>query len=430
MHHQRVLLHAVAALAAVATAACGDDASAPEPTDAPSLDASPVLQVGSTESDTGFGLAALADGDIVMAGITQGDLGGAAQGGRDAYITRVDDRGMVVFETHLGAEDDDSPLGVSVGPNGEIYAAGFTGSSLAGPNAGSVDAWIVRLDGDGEVLWQDQFGGDDWDRVFDVTAFDGGAYLSGYTLGDIDPVHPGPGGGDAFVARYDDSGNRDWVVQFGTHDTDWGQGSALAPDGGLYVTGYTTGDLGDPNAGGRDAFVSHLTADGDVSWTTQIGTAGEEWTQGVGVAPDGNAWLAGFTSDPETPDDPQATVGLLAEVTPDGELVSSRSHRAVDQFFEVRVTEEGLYATGSTGRGDPTVSPGPLGGNDGVLFHLPADGSDPVGTRIGSSEDDDLTGLAVLPQGAVAVSGYTAGDVGGPNAGPSDLFVAHVGRSG
>ena len=384
-----------------------------------------TLQFGSAEADTSYGIAALGWGDAVVAVVTEGALGGSHQGGRDVYVARLDRRGDLVWETQLGGPAGDSPLGISAGPDDSVYVAGFSEGDLAGPNAGSADVWLARLDPDGAVLWQRQFGGELWDRGFDVAAFDGGAYVSGYTFGQVGD-EPAPGGGDAFVARFDGEGNREWVVQFGTERTDWGQGSALAPDGGLYVTGFTEGDLGGPNSGGRDAFVARLAPDGTISWVRQFGSSGTDWTQGVAADGEGNVYVVGLTDGQVGDAEPAGgNDWLLAGFSPDGDrhFVVQEGTAAADSLFEVRVRRGELVATGSSSGTHESAGIPNRGNRDGVLVRFDATGEILEVAGLGTAESDDLTGLAVAYDGRILFSGHTSGGLAGANRGRSDVLV-------
>ena len=421
-------LVALALAGGLVAGACASDDDGPAPAEPTArLEEAWTTQLGSDESDTTFGVDVLPTGDAVVVASTQGTIAEPHQGGRDVFVARLDETGEVVWSTQLGAEGDDSPLGVSVGPAGEVYVAGFTESSLAGPNAGSADAWIARFDDKGELVWQDQFGGDDWDRVFDVSAFDAGAYVTGYTLGQV-ADDPAPGDGDGFVARYDDQGNREWTIQFGTPETDWAQGSAVAPDGGLYVTGYTAGNLASPSAGQRDAFLAHVDPTGTVSWTAQLGSDGDDWTQGVGTDGDGNAYIAGTTSGTLGDRSFGGTDGLLAAFSPEGEqlFATQIGSAGTDKLFEVRLDGDTIYATAASDGDIPESDQPGAGGQDGYLMRFNRDGSTIDATAVATPESDDLTGLAITSNGAVVASGYTSGDLGSPNEGSSDLFVTNV----
>src|SRR5215204_450936 len=124
---------------------------------------------------------------------------------------------------------------------GGVFVGGNTPGSLFGSSAGLSDAWLARYDGAGNQLWALQFGTSTIDFAY-AAALDeaGGVYLSGYTAGNLG----GPGAGwDAWLARYDSGGNQLWIRQFGTVSNDYAY--AVAPDesGGVYVSGYSFGSL-------------------------------------------------------------------------------------------------------------------------------------------------------------------------------------------
>jgi hypothetical protein len=82
---------------------------------------------------------------------------------------------------------------------------------------------------------------------------------------------------DAYVVKYDPSGTMLWSRQFGTDGNDVGFTVATDLDGCVLVAGYTSGDLaGLGNAGKNDVFIARFDRDGDHQWTRQVGTSGEE----------------------------------------------------------------------------------------------------------------------------------------------------------
>ena len=312
------------------------------------------VQIGSSGAETSYGVSATPDGDVVITASTEGTLAGDHQGKRDVFLARYSKQGDQLWALQTGGEANDSPLGVSVAPDGSIYVGGFTDGDFAGPNQGSADVWLARFDGDGNELWRTQFGSDQWDRGFDVSAFNGGAYISGYSASTLDPGTY-QGGFDGFAARFDADGNQQWVRQFGTDSTDWGQGSALAPDGGLYVTGYTEGDFGGPNSGDKDLFVVRLSAQGEMLWVTQLGSDALDWTQGVAIGPEGGVLVAGSTEGSFADLVGDERDMIVVSLSSEGEE-RWRWQSAIpgaDTAFEVRMVGNRVLATGSVYNSDP-----------------------------------------------------------------------------
>jgi len=380
--------------------ACGGDA----------LDAPWESQIGSDAADTSFGVSATPEGDVVVAAATEGALGGDHAGLRDIYVGKFTKDGDEIWSTQLGSEAGDSPLGVSVAPDGSIYMGGFSDGSFAGVNAGSADIWVAQLDADGTEVWRRQFGGDGWDRGFDVTAFDGGVYVTGYTASVLDEG-TNHEGFDGFAARFDADGTMEWVRQFGTDAADWGQGSSLAPDGGLYVTGYTEGDMAAPAAGDKDAFVLRLSPAGDELWARQFGTPALDWPQGVGTTNDGGVIVAGSTTGDLGGTNAGDRDAFVAAFDENGEplFTSQFGSPAADSVFEVRATDDGFVATGST-MGDVA---GLTGERDGILAWIDAAGQVAMVEQFGAQGLVDYSGLDVSDNGVVFYSGARPGSLEG-----------------
>ncbi len=408
---------AVAGIAAIGAVACGGE-SKPET----AAQSEWTIQVGTEMPDTSFGVSAAPNGDLVLAAATEGSLAGENQGQRDVYLARYSPEGALRWARQTGGPQNDSPLGVSVAPDGSIYVGGFTEGDYASPSQGSADVWLARYDADGNELWSRQFGSNLWDRGFDVVAFDGGAYITGYTSSSLDPATD-LGGFDGFAAKFDAQGNQQWLRHIGTDATDWGQGSALAPDGGLYVTGYTEGELGGIRAGDKDLFAVRLNPDGSLAWATQLGSAALDWTQGVGLGPDGGLLLAGSTEGDFAADNAgerdMIVVSIGAEGTEQWRWQAGTA--GADSAFEVRMAGDFIVATGSVA-GDLDGGAGALGERDAVLVWLDRTGNLVEVQQFGTDAVDDATGLDVAADGAVYWSGHTFGSYTSTGAGEADLM--------
>ncbi|MCI0491519.1 MAG: SBBP repeat-containing protein, partial [Planctomycetes bacterium] len=154
-----------------------------------------------------------------------------------------------------GSTVDDYSQGVSADGLGNVYISGTTLGSLGGPNAGYTDAFVSKYDAAGVLQWTRQLGSGSWDVSWGVSADGlGNVYISGSTGGSLGG--PNAGGGDAFVAKYDAAGALKWTEQLGSTVDDYSQGVSADGLGNVYISGYTLGSLGGPNAGSCDAFVA------------------------------------------------------------------------------------------------------------------------------------------------------------------------------
>ena len=222
-----------------------------------------LRQFGSSGNDRARALVPDGAGGVIVAGETNGSLGGPFAGGlRDAFLARYDADGNRLWIRQFGNGSTERASALAPDGAGGVMVAGWTnGSLVGGPSSAPFgDAFLARYDGDGNRIWIRQFGTSGFDNV-QALAFDGagGVIVGGSTDGSLSG--PNTGDADAFLARYDGEGNQRWIHQFGTTVSD--DVSSLAPDGqgGVAVAGTTGGSLGGSSAGRNDAFVARFTVD-------------------------------------------------------------------------------------------------------------------------------------------------------------------------
>jgi len=162
-----------------------------------------------------------------------------------------------------------------------VYVTGYTNGTLPGQSsAGGCDAFVSKYDLGGVEEWTRQFGSESDDYAFGISADASGVYVVGETCGTL-PGQSSAGSYDAFVRKYDTSGNELWTRQFGTSSYEWATG--ICVDGSaVYVTGPTRGAFpGQSNAGQFSVFVRKYDASGTEQWTRQLCASSYGWVRGV-----------------------------------------------------------------------------------------------------------------------------------------------------
>jgi hypothetical protein len=145
-----------------------------------------------------------------------------------------------------------------------------------------------------------------WSQTFGSTGEDGASTLAvdgsgnvivgGWTTGALTD-EPNHGGHDAFIRMFDPKGEEQWTIQLGTEGEDATEGVATDGRGQVYVAGRVEGVLsGQTEAGGGDAFGGAYTAEGEKVWLLQFGTDKLDWGEDVAVDADGNVFISGSTS--------------------------------------------------------------------------------------------------------------------------------------
>ena len=109
-------------------------------------------------------------GNIYVVGYTLGTFPGeTSEGGTDAFVVKLDSAGNILWTTQFGPQSADSAYDVAVDANG-VYVVGRTSGSLHGETSlGDGDAFVVKLNLEGDILWTRQFGSEANDIAFAIT---------------------------------------------------------------------------------------------------------------------------------------------------------------------------------------------------------------------------------------------------------------------
>ncbi len=199
-----------------------------------------------------------------------------SRGLRDAFVWKLDAAGAAAWAAPAGGPQDDDAAAVAVTAAGDVYAAGAFADAAdfdPGPgllevqSAGAADAFVWRLTAAGAAVWAKPLGGVAADGAAGVAADATGVYVAGSFRQTAD-FDPGPGqillasagGADAFVAKLDPAGGRQWAHRAGGASNDAGQGVAVdaagrvTAAGSLYGAGaFDPGDGDLPLTGGPAA---------------------------------------------------------------------------------------------------------------------------------------------------------------------------------
>ncbi len=278
----------------------------------------------------------------------------------DAFIAKLDPTGSsLVYSTYLGGSESDGARGIAVSSAGEAYVTGYTMSTdfpttpgafqrdRGGPLGSDSDAFIVKLDSDGSLVYSTYLGGRSTASAAGIAlAADGAVHVAGSTWSYDFPVTAGAfdkfcdcsdtGGSDAFVAKLDAVGATLLYSTFlggsgGSVQPDIAHAIALDAAGNAYVAGHTwsvdfpvTPGAFDPTCGAdglcdfdglwhhSDAFVSKLDATGSaLVFSTYLGGSCTDnswcdYPRAIAVDAAGNVYVAGHTTSVDFPTTPGA----------------------------------------------------------------------------------------------------------------------------
>jgi uncharacterized delta-60 repeat protein len=245
-------------------------------------------------------LATDASGSIFLTGETGGALPGQTLlGGGDAYIRKYGSNGDIIWTRQFGTSSFDQGLGLAVDNMGNSYVSGETSGTFPGASSfGSRDAFVMKLDPSGGTGWIKQFGTAGFDQAHAITVDSAGNTFTAGTTNGTFPGRTNFGSYDAFVQKTDTAGNLIWTNQFGSPGDDIGYVAAIDSIGSVLVAGYVTGSLPGSigsGSGGADAFAVRYDPNGSPTWMQQFGGASTDIALSVQSDAQGGIYLAGWT---------------------------------------------------------------------------------------------------------------------------------------
>jgi len=352
----------------------------------------------------------------------------------------------LIYSTYLGGSGDDDGDGIAVDAAGSAYITGQTASidfpttnSWQPANAGSYDAFVVKLDPTGSTLvYSTYLGGSSVDYGYGIAVDSAGnAYVAGNTASTdfptMNPLQAAIGGGlDVFVAALNPSGSAlIYSTYLGGSGDDLGLAIALDSSANAYVTGSTlstdfptSNPLQAANAGSNDAFVAEITPDGStLVYSTYLGGSGQDYGNGIAVDSSGNVYVTGQTLSADFPTvnpfqstNRGSSSAFVSKISAGGTALVYSTYlggSGYDLGYAIAVDSAGdAYATGSSSSTNfPTMNPiqRANGGDfDAFVTELNPTGSALVySTYLGGKFEDDGYGIAVDSGGNVYLTGYT-----------------------
>ncbi len=306
------------------------------------LNASGIRQWGTYYGDAqefGNSCAADASGNVYLAGQTSSTTGtviatpGSHQavfggGNEDAFLVKFDANGVRLWGTYYGGSGSlDNGNTCATDVFGNVYLSGQTtsasGSEISTPGShqeifgNNVDAFLVKFNGNGVRQWATYYGGPGLEYGYCTTDPSGNVYLTGLTttwtgtaIATSNGHQANSGGGifDAFLAKFDANGVRQWGTYYGGLNSDQASSCTSDASGNIFMAGYTdantpldtiatTGSHQTVYGGGvEDAFLVKFNAAGVRQWGTYYGGTGSDFAYSCSADASGNVYLAGSTT--------------------------------------------------------------------------------------------------------------------------------------
>ncbi len=297
--------------------------------------------LGGSGADSGNAIAVDGSGNVYLTGTTSSinfptseyPVQNLNAGGSDAFVSKIDASGTLVYSTYLGGNGDDYGFGIAADTFRNIYVTGRTKSTdFPGPKTiqstpfpsvggGYWDAFVAKIDASGTfpyltLVYSTYLGGDYGEDGYAIAVDSSqNVYITGTTHSTNFPTvnsiqASNAGASDCFVTKINPAGSTFvYSTYLGGNFDDVCEGIAVDGSGNVYITGSTisanfptSNPIQINNAGLVDVFVTKINPAGSaLVYSTYLGGSGEDQSRGIAVDGSGNVYLAGSTSSTNFP---------------------------------------------------------------------------------------------------------------------------------
>ncbi|WP_010521340.1 hypothetical protein [Aquimarina agarivorans] len=265
--------------------------------------------------------------DYILLGNTEsidGDVN-RATGTQDFWVVKINAAGEIIWNKTFGGTDDDRGESISKTSDGGFIVSGYSRSTDGdvSNNKGSYDHWIIKLNADGDLVWENSFGFLGDDRAFSaIETSDGGFATAGFL--DVDN-YVGPnlkpnenpengakiaksrhGVGEFWIHKLNKNGIKEWEKFFGGSNNDRASDIVAMPNGGFIAVGSTEStdfDISN-NKGSYDFWAVRIDDTGALVWEKTYGGSGIDMANAIIKTSNDNYIIVGDSrsSDFDVPD--------------------------------------------------------------------------------------------------------------------------------
>jgi hypothetical protein len=267
--------------------------------------------IGGSGEDQARSIIATNDGSFIVVGQSDSNISGdksenSKSNGIDYWIVKINSTGQKVWDKTLGGSNADQANSIITTNDGGMIVAGWSASNISGDKSenskGSGDYWVVKLNGNGQKIWDKTIGSSGADFLSAIiTTTDGGFLISGTSEVNIsgDKTENSKGLRDYWVVKLSGNGQKIWDKTFGGNVDDNANNIIATNDGGFVIAGQSesniSGDKSENSKGEADYWILKINSSGQKVWDKTFGGSDADVNPTIVAIPDGNFVMAGYS---------------------------------------------------------------------------------------------------------------------------------------
>ena len=351
----------------------------------------------------------------------------------DYWILKLNAEGIIEWQISLGGNSTENLYVIKETPDGGFIAGGNSSSLISGEKTtasyGSQDIWVVKLDATGNIIWQNSFGGDEGDYLYDIGLTSDSGYILGcksYSDSSGVKTENGLGDYDYWVIKLNDIGEIQWQNTIGGQYGDWLRSVEQTTDGGYILGGYSSsnifGDKTENSFALTDYWIIKLDAIGNIVWQNTIGGDFKDELYRITQTIDGGYLATGISMSALSGDKTEENASWnydfwIIKLNDIGEITWQQTIGGYgeEKLHDMYENPDGSFILGGSSASNISVdkSENSRGGLDYWIVKIDNLGNIIWQKTIGGSEDDVLYGISPTLTNGIICTGISASDISG-----------------
>jgi|GEM_PF-1460389 len=324
---------------------------------------------GGSRDERLFSLIAASDGSFYIGGYSQSTISGdrteISRGLSDYWIVKIDANGRKIWDKAYGGNNSDEFSTMVSTSDGGILLGGTSSSSISGEKSensrGVYVYWIVKINSNGQKVWDKSFGGDNADNLTSIiSTSDGGFILGGFSLSNVsgDKTENSRGLSDYWIVKTNANGQKVWDKTFGGSGDDFLNSMTMNPDGSFLLCGTSNSNMsGEKNENSRglsDYWVVKLNNSGQKIWDKTIGGTNYDNNSSIISMIDGGFLIGGSSQSNISGEKSENNRGgnsddyWIVKISSNGQKQWDRTFggSAIDYLYSILATSDGGFLLG------------------------------------------------------------------------------------
>jgi len=258
-----------------------------------------IRNYGGTNWDENYASIINNKGNLVITGYTEStDIDITSNAGAvDVWVAEIDSNGNIIWENSFGGSSVDLCFSILETSNLEYLIYGIT-YSTDGDFAdyfSDVDAFIIEIDSLGNKLWSKNYGGSEGEAAYVIKEDIYGNFIvamgSSSNDGQVSGHHGSTEYGDVWLCKIDPDGNILWDNSYGSYYDDYPADLCITPENHVVVAAVATANGGDVSGhhGWEDVWAFEIDSSGNLLWQSCYG--GSESDEARAIQTTSNGYL-------------------------------------------------------------------------------------------------------------------------------------------